>query len=224
MSVCLTRKSESARVNLTKPVIREYTPEHIAYEPDPPKPLPSYTPEHVRSEVMPAEKANKVKEEAKEESIKISVVKVENAPTVIDTNLDICMDTILDSLDSADVNTEKAVKNFYKQLRHKRWQLSLRNWRSRWENRRHLGDCGRDCLISLGLGALTLVLGFVVIPWLCGSLVSLYEGTADAEAMASNMSGLIYLAQRLSLLSSFVSSLASVFCFIRGIQEHDLLD
>ena len=215
MSVCLTKKP--IRENLTEPTMREYTPEHIAVESAPPKPLPSYTPKHIRPEVMPEDEPRKA-------SIKVSVVKVENAPAVIDTQLDMCMTTVLDSFDSANEDTEGFLNDFYKRFRRKRRELRKRRRQEKWENRRHLGGCARLALISLGLGAMFMLMGFVIVPYLGNSIISDCSGTPDADSITASVTFLINSMRKLSMLACSATGLLANYSLVKGILQGDLLE
>ena len=223
MSVCLTKKP--MRENLTEPTMREYTPEHIAVESAPPKPLPSYTPKHIRPEVMPEDEPRKA-------SIDVSVVKVENtpavkvenAPAVIDTQLDMCMTTVLDSFDSANEDTEGFLNDFYKRFRSKRRELRKRRRQEKWENRRHLGGCARVALISLGLGAMFMLMGFVIVPYLGNSIISDCSGTPDADSIIASVTYLTNLMRKLSMLACSATGLLANYSLVKGIIQGDLLE
>lgn len=223
MSVCLTKKP--MRENLTEPTMREYTPEHIAVESAPPKPLPSYTPKHIRPEVMPEDEPRKA-------SIDVSVVKVENAPAVevknapvvVDTQLDMCMTTVLDSFDSANEDTEDCLKDFYKRFRSKRRELRKRRRQEKWENRRHLGGCARLALISFGLSAMFMLMGLVVVPYMGNSIIADCSGTPDADSITASVTYFVSTMRRFSLLAGFSTSLLGDFSLVKGIIQGDLLE
>lgn len=205
MSVNLARKDEVGRISLTKEVspIREYAPEHIAYEQDSSKAIKSVTPEHIELEV-------KSKGNIDTDDVNVSVVHVKNAPaTINEVDINNCMNIVVDNIERADnIVQEKFINDFYKQVKRKRKVIKK-------QNRKELETTGKIALACLGLGVFICVLTFLLIP--LGNIM-----ISNAEESKEVITEFIAKTQVLGAVATVMAWVASLFAFIVGWVKDDL--
>lgn len=206
MSVNLARKDEVGRISLTKevPPIREYAPEHIAYEQDSPKVIKGVTPERIKLEAT--SEGNIDTDDAN-----VSVVHVENTLTTInEIDVNNCMNIVVDNIERVgNIVQEKFINDFYRQVKRKRRVIKK-------QNRRELETTGKIALALLGLGVLVGVSTFSLA--LLGDAMIAEVAEESKEAITE----LITKVAILGVVATGMALVASLFVFIVGWVNDDL--
>lgn len=208
MSVNLARKDEVGRISLTKEVspIREYAPEHIAYEQDSPKAIKSVMPEHIKLEAMTEGNTG-----TNTDDVNVSVVHVDNTPaTVNEIDINNCMNIVVDNIERADnIVQEKFINDFYRQVKRKRRAIKK-------QNRKELETTGKIALALLGLGILVGVSTFSLALLSDAMIAEVAE--ESKEAIAEFISNVMVLGAG----ETGLAWVASLFAFIVGWVKDDL--